>query len=106
MVSWKKLADDLKMCTVIYKEIQAGRPIWFSRLAEILKDEMKPHQISLLEDRLMDLGVLDKQYQIVEEKRDGKTVRLNTYCYRICKCPEGFIENVADNVTELPKGVG
>ena len=104
MAEWSKLADDMKMCVTIYKEIEAGRPIWFTRLAKLLEDDMSRIKVSYLEDKLMDLGILDKQWIAVKTKRKRrwwwpKTVRLNTYCYRVCKCPEDFIKNVAENVT-------
>ena len=89
MVAWNQLSDDLKACVIIYNEIKTGRKIWFTKLAELLKDDMTKHDISRLEDRLMDLGILDKQY----EKIDGKW----TYGFRICSEAYNFIENVANN---------
>ena len=91
MANWSELADDMKMVVTIYKEVQAGRPVWFTRLAELLKDDgITRSRLSYLEDRLYDLGIIDKQWEKVEKKW--------TYCYRVCKCPLGFIKNVADNV--------
>ena len=93
MSEWTDLADDMKMCVTIHNELKVSRPVWFTRLAELLKADMGRHDISKLEDRLMDLGILDKQY----EKVDGKW----TNCYRICSEAASFIENVADNTEKV-----
>ena len=91
MVEWSKLSNDLKMCVTIYNELKAGRPIWASRLVELLKDDMARMDVSKNEDRLMDLGILDKEYE--------KVGRMWTCCYKICWEAEDFIKNVAENVT-------
>jgi len=88
-VGWGRLAPDLKMCVTIYNEQQQGRDVWTGRLLELLKGELTRQQVSMNEDRLMDLGILDKQWKMAEGKW--------TYCYRICRCTENFIKNVAEN---------
>lgn len=90
MPKWTKLAPDLKMCVKIYQEQVEGREVWSGRLLELLKKDLTRTQISMNEDRLMDLGVLDKQWKSV----DGKW----TYCYRICKCTEWLIKNITENL--------
>jgi hypothetical protein len=90
MPKWNQLAPDLKMCVTIFQEQSKGHEVWNTRLLELLKNDLTRTQISMLEDRLMDLGVLDKQWKSV----DGKW----TYCYRICKCTEFLIKNVVENL--------
>jgi hypothetical protein len=90
MTKWSNLADDMKMCVTIYRERKAGREVWFTRLSELLKDYMSRLTISKNEDRLMDLGILDKEYV----KVDGKW----TYCYRIGEDARFFVKNVAENL--------
>ena len=46
MAEWDALAKDMKMLVTIYNERKAGRPIWFSRLAELLKDDLTKTDIT------------------------------------------------------------
>lgn len=91
MPKWSNLADDMKMLVTIHREVKAGRPVWFTRLAELLKDDMNKTTISKLEDRLYDLGIIDKKY---ERCPDGKW----SSCYRIASEAQSFVKNVADNL--------
>ena len=98
MVDWDKLSPDLKMCVTIYNERESGRMVWATRLCELLKDDLTRTEVSRNEDRLMDLGILDKRY----EKVEGKW----TCCYLIEPEAEAFIENVAANVTRVVASEG
>ena len=90
MTKWESLSDDLKVCVRIYQEQSAGKDVWFSRLAELLKDDVSKANLPKCEDKLMDLGILDKRYI----KVDG----LWTSCYIIGPEAESFIENIVKNL--------
>lgn len=94
MSEWSKLSPDLKICVVIYRENQAKREVWRTRLCQLLEGELTKQEISKNEDRLMDLGVLDSEYR----KVDG----LWTSCFSICSEAKGFIDNVSENLTGYP----
>ena len=95
MPSWSELSPDLKMCTKVYQERQAGRDVWASRMVELLKGDVTKLEISKAEDKLMDMGILDKQYK----KVDG----LWTSCYLICSEAESLIKNIAENLDKGEK---
>mgnify|MGYP001210631150 CR=1 FL=1 len=90
MTKWKSLSNDLKICVRIYQERLAGRETWASRLTELLKDDMTRTDVSMCEDKLMDLGILDKQYVKVEGKW--------TYCYKIESEAKSFIEGIVKHL--------
>jgi len=94
MAEWNQLANDFKMCVVIYREAQAGRLLWFTRLSELLKDDMTRHELSMLEDKLQDIGVLYKKYEEV----DG----INSCCYFIVGEAQNLIKNISENLTNAP----
>ena len=93
MVAFSRLAPDLKMCVRIYQERVKGKEVWFSRLVELLKGDVSKLEISKNEDRLMDIGILDKEYKKVES--------LWTSCYVIDEMAESFVENVVENLIEV-----
>ena len=90
MTKWESLSDDLKVCVRIYQDQSAGKDVWFSSLAELLKDEVSKVDLSKCEDKLMDLGILDKRYI----KVDG----MWTSCYQISPEAESFIKHIVENL--------
>ena len=92
MASWSLLSSDLKMCVKVYQEREAGRDVWGSRMVELLKGDVSKLEVSKSEDRLMDLGILDKKYK----KVDG----LWTSCYLICNESESLIKNIVENLAK------
>ena len=94
MTGWTDLANDMKMCVMIYREAKAGRRLWFTKLAELLKDDMSRLDISMLEDKLQDIGVLYKKYHTIN--------RIHSCCFFIEDDALGFIENVSENLTGYP----
>ena len=94
MAGWNELSVDLKMCVVIYKENQAGRKVWMSRLVELLKNDADRMTVSKNEDRLYDLGIINMGY----ERVDGKW----TNCLSLGPEANGFVKNVAENLTGYP----
>ena len=95
MPEWSKLSPNLKMCVKVYQEREAGRDVWATRLVELLKGDVSKLEVSKNEDKLMDLGILNKQYK----KVDG----LWTSCYLICDESESFIKNIVENLDKGEK---
>jgi predicted transcriptional regulator len=96
VAKWSDLADDMKMLVTIHNEVEAGRPVWFTRLAELLKDDMTKTTISMLEDQLYDMGMIDKQTELCQDGKWGS-------CYRIESEAQAFVKKVADNVEGGPE---
>lgn len=61
-----KLADDLVFLLEVYTHELKENPIWFTKMVEIGKLDRRT--ISKLEDRLYDLGLLDRAWENVENK--------------------------------------
>lgn len=91
-----ELANDLKMMLNIYHHDQAGTPIWFSKLAEELN--IPRVEISKLDDKLSDLGLIDREYMLV----DGKW----TYCYHIADEAVHLMEQVDKSQTSIENDTG
>lgn len=92
MVVWDQLAKDMKLCVVIYRENKAGRKVWFTRLIELLKNDMSRRDISMLHDRLYDLGIINTGYEMAEGK--------STYRFTLGWEAEGYVKNIVENLPE------
>lgn len=72
MQSWSVLSNDLKICSVIYQyQHEKNEKVWFSKLVDLLADDMSRTTVSKTVDKLFDLGMIDGTW----EKVDGKWTR-------------------------------
>jgi hypothetical protein len=83
-----KIKPDLNMMLIIYKHEQVNDSIWFSKLVEEIK--LPRVEVSKLEDKLYDLGLLNMKYEKVENKW--------TNCYHIEDEAKYLLEQLARHV--------
>ena len=58
---------DFRVLAKLYEYIEIKKqPIWFSKLVSCFEGKISRSEISKTEDRLYDLGIIDKKYKKVE----------------------------------------
>ncbi len=94
MVDWSVLSNDLKICYVIreYREKKEG--IYFTKLVEELKDYMSRSTVSKTLNKLFDLGIIDGNWEKVNDKW--------TRTFKIAGEAEYIIDKIYDT-TKRPK---
>lgn len=81
-----RISDEFRVCLRIYEYNLRNEPVWFSKLADSLKDDMCCATVSLCLDRLYDCCMIDWDWLSV----DGKWTR----CVKVDSDFEGFIKGL------------
>ena len=89
LTDWSILSNDLKVCYVIYDCQKNRKKIWFSKLVEVLANDVSRATISKSLDKLFDLGMIDGNW----EKVDGKWTRV----FKIAGEAEDLVKAIYEN---------